>query len=496
MFSIPIISCLILLPIISIFIILTIRGDDETLYKNVKYISILTSIIHMVATTYVWLNFSKVEYTYQFIEKVAIIPNIDFNYYMGIDGISLLMISLSSILILFIFLFIDLPKENTKVYAISFLFLLSTSVGTFSALDLVMFYVFYEMSVIPVFFLIGVLGEGDKIYASFKFLLYTMFGSILMLVAIIVMLFIAKTSSIADLDTFAFSYNYQIYLFIALFIAFAIKSAVFPFHTWITDTYESSPLALNIGLSGILMKFGVYGILRFILPIAPLAILEYGTIVNILLLITLIYAGLIAFQETNFKRLLAYFSMSHVALIIAGIFSTDIKGIEGALFQAMSHSIYNLGFFLALVFLQRRYYSNQIADFKGIAKVMPVFSVLLFILGLAAIGLPLTSSFIGELLSLFGIFQTSRVFAFLFTFSILISAIVIIRLNREVLFGGVNQYTKSFKDLHTYEFLSLAIIVGFILFTGIYPHVILDIIHTAVANIIEQFKNGINITDI
>lgn len=165
-----------------------------------------------------------------------------------------------------------------------------------------------------------------------------------MLVAIITMLFVAKTSSIADLDTFAFSYNYQTYLFIAMFIAFAIKSAVFPFHTWITDTYESAPLALNIGLSGILMKFGIYGILRFIIPIFPLAVLDYGTIVNILLLITLIYAGLIAFQETNFKRLFAYFSMSHVALIIAGIFSTDIKGIEGALFQSMSHSIYNLGF--------------------------------------------------------------------------------------------------------------------------------------------------------
>ncbi|MDR0484088.1 MAG: NADH-quinone oxidoreductase subunit M [Alphaproteobacteria bacterium] len=491
MFSMPILSFLIFLPIVAILIILTIRGEQELIAKSVKYITILTSVIHLVLCLYILFSFIKIDGDYQFVEKIALIPSIDFNYYLGVDGISLLFLVFSSLLFLMIFLFIEIPQNNAKLYAISFLAILSFSVGTFASLDLILFYLFYEASMIPVFFLMGVFGSGNKLYSTFKFMMYTVAGSMLMIIAIIAMVAITKSSSMQFFDTFAFDYKVQVYLFTAIFIALAIKSGIFPFHSWLPDTYETSPLSLNIILSGVLMKYGVYGMIRILIPMFPLAMFDASTYIYILSIITLFYAGFIAFTESNIKKLFAYFSLSHLALIVAAIFSLNTQGIEGAIFQAISHSTYTAGIFLVIVYLKARLDSNNKEYFMGLATPMPILSIFIVLIGLANIGLPLTNGFVGEFLSLLGIFQHNRFFAILFCFTILISAVVIIRFNRYVVFGNVNEYTKSFKDINFYEITGLSIIVLVIIIMGVYPDIFLDIMHSSVSKLMESFKNGI-----
>ncbi|MDR2007364.1 MAG: NADH-quinone oxidoreductase subunit M [Alphaproteobacteria bacterium] len=487
----PILSFLIFLPMLAILVILTIRGEQELITKSVKYITILTAIIHLMLSLYVWFSFAKGDMDYQFVEKVALIPSIDFNYYLGVDGISLLFLVFSSFLFLMVFLFIEIPKNHAKLYAVSFLAILGFSVGTFTSLDLIMFYVFYEASMIPVFFLMGVFGSGNKIYATFKFMMYTIAGSMLMIIAIIAMVSITKSASIQYFDTFAFDYKTQVYLFSAIFIALAIKAGLFPFHSWLPDAYDTAPIALNIILSGVLMKYGIYGMIRILMPMFPLAMFDASTIVYILSIITLFYTGFIAFTENNLKKLFAYFSLSHLALIVAAVFSANTQGIEGALFQAISHSVYTTGVFLIIVYLKTRLDSNNKDYFMGIASNMPLLSIFIVLIGLANIGLPFTNGFIGEFLSLLGIFQNNRFFAILFCFAILINAVVIIRFNRYVVFGNLNEYTKSFKDINLVEIAGLSIIVLVILVMGIYPDMFLDVIHASVSNLMENFKNGI-----
>jgi NADH-quinone oxidoreductase subunit M len=491
MFSIPILSFLIFLPIISILIILSVRGENELVAKNVKYIAILTTVIHLVLSLYIWFSFSKIEIGYQFIENLELIPSINFNYYLGVDGISLLFLVFTSLLFLIIFLFIEVPKNNVKLYTISFLSILSFSDGVFLSLDLIMFYVFYEAAMIPVFFLMGIFGTGNKLYATFKFMMYTVAGSMLMIIAIIVMITITKNSSMQFFDTFAFDYKVQMYLFSAIFIALAIKTGLFPFHSWLPDTYDTAPLSLNIILSGVLMKFGVYGMIRILMPMFPLAVFDANNIVYFMSVTTLFYTGFIAFTESNIKKLFAYFSISHIALIVAAIFSTNVQGIEGAIFQSISHSIYNAGIFLVIVYLKTRLDSNKKEYFTGLATSMPILSIFFVIFGLATIGLPLTNGFIGEFLSLLGIFQHNRFFAILFCFAVLINAIVIIRFNRYVIFGNVNEYTKSFKDVTLFEMLGLLIIALIVIIMGVYPDMFLDIMHSSVGKLMENFKNGI-----
>lgn len=491
MFSMPILSFLVFLPIVSILIILTIRGESETIAKNIKYIAILTTIIHLVLSLYVWFSFSKIDMGYQFVEKITLVPSLDISYYLGVDGISMLFVVFTSLLFLVVFLFIDVPLKNVKLYTVSFLFIQAFSVGTFLSLDLIMFYVFYEASMIPVFFLMGIFGSGNKLYSTFKFMLYTVAGSMLMIIAIVVMVSITKSSSMQFLDTFTFDYKVQIYLFSAIFIALAVKAGLFPFHSWLPDAYDTSPLALNIILSGVLMKFGVYGMLRILLPMFPLAAFSLNNSIYWMTIITLFYAGIIAFTETNIKKLFAYFSISHIALIVAAVFSASTQGIEGAIFQSISHSVYNTGIFLAIVYLKRRLDSNAKENFTGLATSMPIFSIFFVIFGLAALALPLTNAFIGEFLSLLGIFQNNRFFGILFCFAILVNAIVIIRFNRYVIFGNVNEYTKSFKDVRFFEFLGLFVIAFIIILMGVYPDIFLDIMHSSVSRLMETFRNGL-----
>lgn len=495
MLFMPTLSFLFFLPLLAILIILTIRGKSENTSKNIKYIAVLTTFIHFLLTIFLWLNFDKVNFSYQFVEKITLLPRLDISYYLGIDGISLLFLSFSSLIILLVMVFINMPPENSKLYAVSYLIILLGATGTFISLDIIMFYVFYELSIIPVFFIVGILGTGNKIYATFKFMLYTIAASVLMLVAIITMLTIAKTSSIIELNSFAFTQHLQMYLFWGLFIAFAVKGALFPVHTWMPDTYDSAPISINIIMSAILMKYAIYGLIRLVIPMFPLAIIQFSYLVYALAWITVVYCALIAFRQENIKVFFAYFSISHMALIIAGIFATNTQGLEGAVYQSISHTIFNTGLFLGVLYLQRRYNSNKISDFSGIAATMPKLATALFIFVLASIGFPLTNAFIGEFLLLFGIFQDNRLVTIFFTLTILMSAIVGITFARKVIFGKTSVYTEHFKDLTFFESLAMIIIVAIVIFMGIYPDLFLDVIRTSITNIYEQFNNGIIISN-
>ena len=495
MFSITMLSFLIFLPIIAVFIILTMRGDKGLINKNIKYITTLTSFIHFFLCLYLLFSFNKINYNYQFVELIPLMPSIEFSYYLGLDGISLIFLLLSSFLMLFVLATHKYDDENSKVYAVSMLLILSGATGTFVSLDILLFYVFYEVSIIPVFFLMGIFGNGNKFYATFKFFLYTVLGSIFMIVSIITMIYLAQSSSISVLNNFVFKEEYQLFLFIGLFIAFAVKSAVFPFHTWLPDTYNSSSMSTNILLSGILMKYGVYGFIKFVLPIFPVIIGEYLWVIYTLSLISLIYAGVIAVTQDNIVKLFSYLSISHMGLIVAGLFSGTYQGLEGAIYQSVSHSIFMAGIFFSFLLLQNRLHSNSLKDFRGLANVMPLFATSFMVLSLAAIAFPLTNSFIGEILLLLGIFQNNRIFAVLFSFSVLISACVVVIFNAKFLFGKSSEYVKHFKELSWGELFPLVIISLLVIAMGVYPDMFLDIIHTTVNNILEQFNNGLVIKD-
>ncbi len=493
MISIPILSFLIFLPIIAIIIVLTIRDKKEVSLSNIRYICILTSAIHFVLSLYLLINFDKISTHYQFTENFVLVSSLKFTYSLGLDGISLLFLVVSSFLMLFVFLFVKFPLTQIKIYAISYLVILSASCGTFLSTDIVFFFIFYEISIIPVFFIIGIFGSSNKFYTTFKFFLYTFFSSIFLLIGITYLISHSYSSYIPEILSTLLSYDIQKYLFWLFFIGFAIKVALFPMHTWLPDTYASSPLSLNIILSGIIMKYGIYGFIRFVLPLFPLAIANYLIYIYSICLITLVYAGLIAMKQPNLKRLFAYFSMSHIALIVAGIFSTKNQGLEGAIFHSISHSILNAGFFAGLIIMQTRLNSDNIKDFKGLAHLMPKFSLLFFIIGLAGISFPLTNTFIGEFLILLGIFQDNRIFSLFLAFSILISAIVVININKHLLFSKANDLTINFKDITKYEFLGLFSISFIILLMGIYPDSLLDNMHISIAILLEKIKTSIMI---
>lgn len=491
MLSIPIVSILIFLPIIALLVIITINNDNESSSLSIRYIAIFTSFIHLIFSLYLGFVFDRGVIGYVFVENLPIVDLINFSYNVGLDGISMLFVIMTSFVFFMIFCFIDFPSHNQKFYAICMLLIFAGAVGTFAAIDLILFFSFYEVAVLPVFFLIGFFGENNKYYASFKFLLYTIFSSLFMLIAIVIMIIYSGSSSLETFENFAFNYNTQLVLFWLFIIAFAVKSAIFPLHTWLPDTYLGSPNSLNIVLSAVLMKFGIYGLIRIVVPVFPIAIIRFVDIIYIIAFVNMVYAFFIAFKINNLKQLFAYFSMAHVALMFAGVFAINIQSIEGVVFQALLHSLLALSLFLILEYMRKRFYNLDIKYFSGLANKMPMFAFCIFVIMLSAIGLPLTGGFIGEFLLLFGIFQDNRIFAALFAFTLLFGAVVVMRFYRKVLFGKVNDYTKYFYEINWFEKLALTVLVILLLLTGVYPNVMLDFLHVPVAGLIDHFKDGI-----
>ena len=409
----PIVTFTIFLPLFGSFIIFFIKETEESI-SNIKWAALWTSIGTFILSILIWFLFDNLNPGYQFEEKYKWFPDFNFFYHVGIDGISLFMILLSTFLtpICILASWENITKK-IKEYMIAFLLLETLMIGMFCAVDTLLFYIFFEGVLIPMFLIIGIWGGERKIYAAFKFFLYTLLGSVLMLIAIIYMYQISNTMNISELQNFKFPKNVQIWLWLAFFSSFAVKVPMWPFHTWLPDAHVEAPTAGSIILAGVLLKMGAYGFLRFSLNIFPEASSYFYPLIFSLSIIAIIYTSLVALAQTDMKKLIAYSSVAHMGIVTIGIFVVNQQGIEGAMIQMLSHGIVSASLFLSVGVIYDRMHSREIQFYGGLVNRMPKYAVFLMIFVLASVGLPGTSGFIGEFLTILGAFKFNIYLAFL-----------------------------------------------------------------------------------
>ena len=474
MTNIPILSLLIFFPFIGSLIILLVNKKDKSHKKKVKEIGLWTSIINFFLSIILLYSFDKTESQFQFIENIKIINDLGIYYYLGIDGISLSFILLTTLLIpICIISSWNKIKEHVSYFIVLFLLIESFLIGLFSSLDLFIFYIFFEGSLIPLFFIIGIWGGENRIYASYKFFLYTFFGSLLLLLGILTLYFYSGTSNLTLLFDLNIPFILQIWLFLSFFASFAIKIPMWPFHTWLPDAHVEAPTAGSVVLAGILLKLGGYGFLRFSLPLFPEASVFFTPFIFVLSLISIIYISILILSQKNIKKLIAYSSIAHMGFVTLGIFSGNLEGLQGAVFQMISHGLITAALFLSAGSLIDRMQTKNIDNFGGLWKQMPIFSVFFMVYCLGAISIPGTTGFIGEFLILLGVFKINFLLAFLAAFGIILSPCYILWLYNRVCFGN-NNY-KDIIDLNNNEKFIFFIFLLLIILLGVYPNLLMNI---------------------
>ncbi len=491
MFEIPILSLLFIIPIFGIVVVSFAGYNKVALEKNIKNIGLLTSFTNLLLSLQVLFMYNKFSSSFQFIEKFTIVKAIDFSYHIGVDGISLLFVILSNFLMFIVVLSSSHSMKRYKEYIICLLFLQLAMIGMFVSLDIIMFYVFFELVLVPMFIIIGIWGGKERIYASYKMFLYTFLGSIVMLVAIIKIILVAQTSNLLTLMTVVFDKDLQKYLWIAFFLAFAVKVPMVPLHTWLPDAHVQAPTGGSVILAGVLLKFGIYGFIRFSLPLFPFATVEFAPIVQALSVIAVIYASLIAFAQTDIKKVIAYSSIAHMGFVTAGVFSLNIIGIEGAIYQSISHGVVSGALFLLVGSIYDRTKTREIKDYSGVANVMPKYALFFMIFMLASIGLPGTSGFVGEFLILTGVMSYSKIVTLLLATGIVLSAAYMLVLYKRVMYGNVYDSLKSLKDLTSVEVVSFALLAFVVILMGVYSVFFLDIVHVSAFSLVEQVNNSL-----
>ena len=451
------------------------------------------SLVSLLITVYLYLNFTP-DATTQFLVNLAWIPQFGIQFKAGVDGISMVLLLLTNLLIPIIVLssFKQDIKNQKAFYALIF-FMQSGLLLVFTALDAFLFYVGWEIALIPVYFICALWGGENRIKVNLKFFVYTIAGSLLMLVAIIYLHLQTPGNSydIAEFYKLNLDSTTQGWIFWAFFIAFAIKMPVFPFHTWQPDTYTEAPTAGTMLLSGIMLKMGIYGVIRWLIPIAPMGFDAWGETAMVLSIIGVVYASIIAFTQNDIKRLIAYSSIAHVGLISAGIFAWNLQGLQGAMIQMLNHGINVLGMFFIADIIIRRLNTREMSLMGGIAKPAPMLAIGFLIVLLGTVALPLTNGFVGEFLLLMGVYNFNIWYAAIAGLTIIFGAVYMLRMYQKVMLGGVNTSTSAFADLDGTEKLVLLIISALIILIGIYPQPILNISEAAVINLIEQVNQKI-----
>jgi len=486
--SFPILSVLIFLPIVAACLMLFIKSKN---YKNFFHFGLLISFITFVLSIKLLFSFDKANSAFHFVEVFRVVRLDGFKYYLGIDGISILMIVLTTFLTpICLAISINSVKTRIKEYVIYFLLLEGFVIGSFCALDLLLFYIFFEAMLIPMFLIIGIWGGAQRIYASYKFFLYTLFGSVLFLIAIVYIY--AKTGStdiyILKAELPNLTPTEQKWLWMAFFISFAIKVPMFPFHTWLPDAHVQAPTAGSVILAGILIKLGAYGMIRFSLPFFPAACEFFANFVFVLSIIAIIYASLVALMQEDMKKMIAYSSVAHMGFVTMGIFSLTRQGIDGAIMQMISHGLVSAALFMCVGVIYDRLHTKQIADMGGIVNKMPNFAFLAMIFTMGSVGLPGTSGFVGEFLAIIGTFQASKITAILSAVGVVLGACYMLWLYKRVLFGEiVNNKIESLKDLNAIELASLGIIAFFVILFGLLPNLILTYFEQPVSQLIALF---------
>jgi NADH-quinone oxidoreductase subunit M len=485
--SFPILSTLIFLPVLGAVLILLTRRDWELLSK---WIALVTSIATFLLSISLFTDFDKTTHMMQFVEKQRWIPEWNINYFLGVDGISVLFVLLSTLTaILCVLISWNSIKTKVKEFYISILLTTAFMIGVFCSLDFFLFYLFWEAMLIPMFLIIGVWGGPNRIYAAIKFFLYTLIGSVLMLVGIIVLyLYAGKTFNILDLTTRTYPYAMQLWLFWAFFSAFAVKVPMWPVHTWLPDAHTEAPTAGSVILAAVLIKMGAYGFLRFSLPLFPDAAKAMTPIMLGLSVVAIIYGAVICLAQTDLKRLIAYSSVSHMGFVTLGIFALNVQGLEGGILQMLNHGVVTGALFLSVGVVYDRTHSRQIADYGGLATVMPTYAAFFMVFTLAAIGLPATNGFIGEFLILLGGFTASKLAGVLACTGIIIGAGYMLWLYQRVFFMDVNTKIIGLPDMDVRETITLIPLLLLVIWIGVYPDSFLSFMHPSVQHLLERLN--------
>jgi NADH-quinone oxidoreductase subunit M len=489
MSGLGILSLITFFPLAGALVIATLNQEAK---GNARWIALYTTLFTLGASLYLWAHFDKADPGFQFPEEMDWLGG-SIKYKMGVDGISVLFVVLTAFLMpLCILASWDSIQQRVKEYMIAFLVLETLMLGVFCALDLVLFYLFFEGGLIPMFLIIGVWGGARRVYASFKFFLYTFLGSVLMLLAIMAMYWHAQTMDIPLLLTHKFPAEMQWWLWLAFFASFAVKLPMWPVHTWLPDAHVEAPTAGSVILAGILLKMGGYGFLRFSLPMFPLASQQFQYLVFALSIIAIIYTSLVALAQEDLKKLIAYSSVAHMGFVTMGIFTFTVQGMDGAIFQMLSHGLVSAALFLCVGVVYDRMHTREIAAYGGLVNRMPVYALVFMIFTLANIGLPGTSGFIGEFLTSLGAFKTSTWVAFLATFGMILSAAYALYLYRRMMFGALEKPSlRTISDLGLREIVVFTPLVLLVLYFGFYPAPLLDVTAVSVKKLVSGYETAV-----
>ena len=496
-------SILTFLPLVAAAILaLFLKGDDPAAQKNAKWLALIATSATFLISLFLLTGFDPANTDFQFVEERSWIMGL--KYKMGVDGISVLFVLLTTFLMPITILSTWHVSVRVKEYMVAFLVLEGLMIGVFVALDLVLFYLFFEAGLIPMFLIIGIWGGKDRIYASFKFFLYTFLGSVLMLVAMIAMYVDAGTTDIPTLLNHQFASEtlnlfgfhivggMQTLLWLAFFASFAVKMPMWPVHTWLPDAHVQAPTAGSVVLAAILLKMGGYGFLRFSLPMFPVGSEVMQDFIFTLSVIAIVYTSLVAMMQEDMKKLIAYSSVAHMGFVTMGIFALNRQGIDGAIFQMLSHGFISGALFLIVGVIYDRMHTREIAAYGGLVVRMPVFALIFMLFTMGNVGLPGTSGFVGEFLTLAGVYQVNTWVAFFAATGVIFSAGYALWLYRRVVFGDlIKESLKTIRDMSRREKLLFAPLVAFTLLLGVYPAVVLDVIGPSVAALIDHSETAL-----
>ncbi len=483
----PILTVVTFLPIAAGALLLFVNRQKSTV---IRWFSLLATVANAVLAVPLFTAYDRSTPAMQFIERASWIPTWNIEYYMGVDGISILFVMLSALVgILSVSISWTSVTEKVKEFHVSLLFLEGAMIGVFCSLDLFLFYVFWEAMLIPMYLMIGVWGGPNRVYAAIKFFLYTLVGSLLMLVGIITLYQTGGgTFDVLTLQSLALAKDLQIWLWLAFFAAFAVKVPMFPVHTWLPDAHTEAPTAGSVVLAAVLIKMGAYGFLRFSIPFFPDATITMMPAMLILSVVAIIYGAVICFAQTDLKRLIAYSSVSHMGFVTLGIFALNTQGLEGGILQMLNHGVVTGALFLLVGVVYERTHTRLIADYGGVASPAPVYATLFLIFTLAAVGLPSTNGFVGEFLILLGAFAKNRLIGALAALGVILGAGYMLWLYQKVFLQETGEKVVTLTDMNTREFLTLAPMIVLVFWIGVQPDTFLEFLHAPVQHLIERLE--------
>jgi len=480
--------------LIGVLFILLTKGDEKKVNKICFNVSLLTSFLVFILSLLLWNNFDPNSAEFQFIEEQPWIGNV-IKYKVGVDGISILFVVLTSFVTpICIIATSNSVKFRQKDFFIALLLMETMMLGVFCSLDIFIFYLFFEAGLIPMFLIIGIWGGIRRVYSAFKFFLYTLLGSVFMLIAIIFIYLKAGTTDIQELLKFDIDAKYQYWLWLGFFTSFAVKTPMWPVHTWLPDAHVEAPTSGSVILAAILLKMAGYGFIRFSIGFFPVASHYFAPLIFTLSIIGIIYTSLVALMQKDMKKLIAYSSVAHMGFVTIGIFAFNSQGIEGSIFQMISHGIVSAALFLSVGVIYDRMHTREIADYGGVVNTMPKYSIFFMVFILASLGLPGTSGFVGEFLVLIGVFKVNYLVSLLAATGVVLSACYSLWLYRRVVFGDVtNDNVRSLKDINKFEVMTLLPLLILTIVLGIFPNIILDTISTSVENVVTIYNSKISL---